>query len=419
MTKARVGSICSFGVAVLFAASPCLRAQNAISAHSGMVNYVEGKVLLDGQAIDPKFGQFPEVKNDQVLETEQGRAELLLTPGVFLRLAENTSFKMLSNKLSDTALDMLSGTAMVEVDELMKDNAITLRYKDSTISLAKVGLYRVDADSGRLRVYDGDADATYGIKTVHVHKGKQVELNETLLASSFETKDTDAFYRWVSRRSEYIAAANVSSAHAAGHYGLSAVTPCAGQAATTPDPSTLLVNGAAGYCSPYGDPYGYNSLYGLTYGFSPYGSWIFNPYYGMFTYLPGFGYGYNPFGWVVYSPVTVGALYTPSFYQGSRLNPGGAVARRTGPTTLPGARMSSGGPMLGGAAIRANSAGAVGGPVSPGRAMGPMGPSGAVGGSSGSAGASAGGARSAAGGGAAMSGGGGRSSGGGGGGGRR
>jgi len=71
-----------------------------------MIHYVEGKVLLEGQPVDPKFGEFPEVKNDQVLQTEEGRAEVLLTPGVFLRVSENSSFRMLSNRLSDTALEV-------------------------------------------------------------------------------------------------------------------------------------------------------------------------------------------------------------------------------------------------------------------------------------------------------------------------
>src|SRR5580658_9872234 len=73
--------------------------QSAISAHSGMIHYVEGKVLLDGQPVDPKFGEFPEMKNDQVLQTEEGRAEVLLTPGVFLRVSEDSSIRMLSNRL--------------------------------------------------------------------------------------------------------------------------------------------------------------------------------------------------------------------------------------------------------------------------------------------------------------------------------
>src|SRR5580704_964030 len=134
-----------FGWAVLLAGASCAWGQSAISAHSGMIHYVEGQALLEGQPVDPKFGEFPEVKNNQVLETAEGRVEVLLTPGVFLRMAENSGFKMLSNRLSDTAFEVLSGSVIVEVDELLKDNAITIRYKDATIALAKQGLYRVDS----------------------------------------------------------------------------------------------------------------------------------------------------------------------------------------------------------------------------------------------------------------------------------
>src|ERR1700685_1393208 len=108
--------------------------QSAISAHSGMIHYVEGKVLLDGQPVDPKFGEFPEMKNDQVLQTEEGRAEVLLPPGVFLLGSEDSPVRMLSNRLSDTALEVLSGSTIFEVDEMLKDNAITVRYKDATVS---------------------------------------------------------------------------------------------------------------------------------------------------------------------------------------------------------------------------------------------------------------------------------------------
>src|ERR1700722_1036775 len=136
------------------AGSACAWGQAALSAHSGMIHYVEGKVLLEGEPVDPKFGEFPEVKNDQVLQSEEGRAEVLLTPGVFLRISENSSFRMLSNRLTDTAIEVLSGSVLFEVDELLKDNALTVRYKDATVSLTKHGLYRFDADASCLRVYD-------------------------------------------------------------------------------------------------------------------------------------------------------------------------------------------------------------------------------------------------------------------------
>jgi hypothetical protein len=297
--------------------------QSAISAHSGMIHYVEGKVLLEGQPVDPKFGEFPEVKNDQVLETEEGRAEVLLTPGVFLRVSENSSFRMLSNRLSDTALEVLSGSTLFEVDELLKDNAITVRYKDATVSLSKRGLYRFDAEASRLRVYDGDAEAIYGVKTMEVRKGRQVALDETLLTTSFDVKDTDSFYNWASRRSEYVAAANVSSARAAGSSGVG--TGCGGGFAST------TANGAPCNSGYYGNPYGYGS---------PYGNWAWNPYYGMFTYLPGMGYGYSPFGWALYSPYTVGSIFVPGYYSPYATAVPVYTNSPTGPTALSGARQS-------------------------------------------------------------------------------
>ena len=248
----------------------CAWAQSAISAKSGMIHHVEGKVLLDGQPVDPKFAEFPQVLNDQVLATEEGRAEVLLTPGVFLRLSEGSSFQMESNKLSDTALKVLSGSALFEVDELLPDNAITVHFNDASMVLLKKGLYRIDADQNRLRVYDGEVRITSGAQTITAKKGKQVQIGAVLQASNFDTKTTDPFFRWASRRSEYIATANVSSARLAGSSGL----------------------------------------------VSSYGSWAWNPWFGMFTYLPGTGYYYNPFGYMFYSPGFVYYAYQPYYYGG-------------------------------------------------------------------------------------------------------
>jgi uncharacterized membrane protein YgcG len=242
--------------------------QNAISAHSGMIHYVEGRVLLDGQPVEPKATEFPEVKNDQVLSTEEGRTEVLLTPGVFLRLSEDSSFRMISNRLSDTSFEVVSGDALVEVMELLKDNAITVQFKGATASMAKRGLYRFNADKGTVRAYDGEISLTFGEQNIVARKGKEVVVGDGLQATNFDSKDTDPFYRWAERRSEYIATANVSAARQAGSMGLLA---------------------------------------------SNTGSWAYNPYYGMFTYLPGMGYGYSPFGWAFYSPLTVGNYYNYNY----------------------------------------------------------------------------------------------------------
>lgn len=259
-------------------------AQLVISAHSGVIQYVEGQVTLDGKTVAPKFAEFPDVKPGQTLAVEDGRAEVLLTPGVFLRLAENSSFRMTSAKLDDTRVEVLSGSAIVEVGELLQSNAITVKFHNAEIALLKKGLYRVDSDDpASLRVYEGEARVTSGSDTLVARRGRQVDFGVVLQARNFDAKQTDAFYRWSARRDEYVAQANITSARTAGESGL-----------------------------------GYTGSGNAT------GSWAWNPWYGMFTYLPGNGMFMSPFGSAFYSPLAVGNFY--GSYYGGYVNPNSYVA---------------------------------------------------------------------------------------------
>jgi hypothetical protein len=267
--------------------------QSVISAHSGVIHLAEGQVTVDGNEVHQKFGEFGDVKTGQTLATQDGRAEVLLTPGVFLRVNENSSFRMVSNKLYDTRIEIVSGTAMVQVSQLIEDNAITLTLRDASIALVKKGLYRVDADQGKLRVYEGEAKVTTSAKNLTAKKGNEIELDEQLVAKSFDTKDTDAFYRWNERRDEYISEANIYAAKSARDSG-----------------------------------FGYTGSGGYSAGS---GSWMWNPWFGMFTYLPYAGMFYSPFGFGYYSPVVVGYLYTPGspYYYGGGVPRSGFVSNGT------------------------------------------------------------------------------------------
>src|SRR5262245_47884082 len=66
-------------------------AQQVVSARAGTVHHVEGEAVVAGTQLQPKEGLFYEVKEGQRLETRAGRAEVLLNPGIFLRLAPNSS----------------------------------------------------------------------------------------------------------------------------------------------------------------------------------------------------------------------------------------------------------------------------------------------------------------------------------------
>lgn len=261
------------GLAVLWALvfSAAAWGQSVISAHSGVIHYIEGQVTVDGAAIHPKSTEFLDVKPDQVLATEDGRAEILLTPGVFLRLPENSSARMISNSLADTRLEIVSGSALIEVGQLLRNNAITVEVRGIEIALPKQGLYRIDTDPARLRVFDGEARVTAASGKIDVKRGREVALDAPTLATrNFDAKSTDPFYRWSARRSEYVAQANVISARTASNAGY----------------SSGFVSGG-------------------------YGSWAFNPWFGMFTYLPASGIYWSPFGSPFYSPAAISYVYFP------------------------------------------------------------------------------------------------------------
>ena len=139
-----------------------VNAQSVISAHSGVLHYYEGDLTIDGQAPHQKAGTFAEVKDKQDLQTEVGRAEVLLTPGVFLRLGENSGIRMVSNKLTDTRVEFLKGSAIVDFVEVAKDNQVTMNYQDYQVTFVKKGIYRFDSEPAELKVYTGEAIVARG-----------------------------------------------------------------------------------------------------------------------------------------------------------------------------------------------------------------------------------------------------------------
>jgi len=261
--------------AVAGAASLVASAQSVISAKSGLIHYAEGRVYLGDQLVESKFGEFPDIKENAQVRTEDGRVEILLTPGVFLRLGENSAIRMVTNRLIDTRLEFLSGTALVEAAELLKDNAVTMVYKDYAVQLQKKGIYRFDAEPAALRVYDGTAVVQLNGQTEEVKEGRILTMDGDLKLARFDKNkdDLDELYRWAHRRSEYISMANVSAAKTVADSGMS-----------------------------WGNS-----------------SWYWNPYFNMYTFVPMNGAYYSPFGYAFFSPFTVyNYLYSPYFYSAAR-----------------------------------------------------------------------------------------------------
>jgi hypothetical protein len=257
-------------------------AQSVIGAKSGVVNIAEGKVYLADHLLELQPTQFPDIKENTVLRTEEGRAEVLLTPGVFLRVWENSSFKMISNRLIDTRIELLSGSAVIEADDIAKDTALTVVYKDATITLSKVGLYRFDTEPAQMKVFaKGPAEVAVGGQTYSVSQGKMITLGGTLaVVEKFNAEMTDSLDHWSRRRGEAVAQANVSAANRASNSV--GVNPCSSIYRTGPVFRQQL------------------------------GNWGYNPYYGLITYIPCNGNIYSPYGYRLWSPSGIyRAFYAP------------------------------------------------------------------------------------------------------------
>jgi hypothetical protein len=350
MSISRWKSVLSFATMAFAVTGTAAWGQHVISAKSGVINYNEGEVFTNGKRVDAKPGQFPEWKKGEELTTVEGRAEILLTPGVFLRVAENSKLVLTENRLSDTRIQVVAGSVILECAELLEDNSVTLSYGSYNLAVRKAGLYRVDAEAGTAKVFEGELQVAGNGQTLLLRKGKLTQLGSLLVAEKFDNKVNDAFYRWASRRAEPLSVASFSGARSI---------------------------------------YNTGSIWST-------GGWYFNPYFGMFTYIPVRGYYNCPFGYRFYSPVVINRVYNDmaairsfnpggnngmntwnrdSFYDSNRgysINPRGDVGG--------GFSATRGGGMSGG---MSGGGGAVSAPSAPAAGRGDMGGGGAARGDSG------------------------------------
>lgn len=234
----------------------------------GTLNYIEGKAQIGSEDVSAKSIGSSELQAGQTITTQTGRAELLLTPGVFLRLDSNSAAEMISPSLTNTQVQLNKGRAMLEVAEIHKQNDIKIVQSGATTQIMKNGLYEFDANKGQVRVFDGKANVATKDKSEDLKGGRELNLQNdpVLKAQKFDKKqDQDDFYNWSALRSQYESEANVDVAR--------------------------YVPG--GYAGP---------------------GWFWDPWFSAYTYVPGEGVFYSPFGWGFYSPAWIG--YAPGFGYG-------------------------------------------------------------------------------------------------------
>jgi hypothetical protein len=284
------------------------------NARPGTVNYVEGQVTLNGKPLASVQNGPTALMPGQTLAAANGKAEILLTPGTFLRFGNASAVRMVSAELSDPQVEVVRGEAMIEVDFKPKMARLDVMEQGADTQLLKAGLYKFNAEQGSVQVLEGKASVAENGHSKEIGKGKELLLADARLKPvSFNAKSNaqseDDLYRWSSVRDSYLAQANEASAR------------------------TVYVDGG----------WGWGGGWGL--------GWYWNPYYATWAWLPGDGYFWSPFGYPFFSPGYV--VYAPGLrfhrYRGGfgrAGNPAFAGGRAGGITRAPGgmggARMGGG-----------------------------------------------------------------------------
>ncbi len=268
-----------------------------ISAKPGALNFIEGDVTVNGDPVWKSNVKSTFLAQNDVIAVKQGRAEVLLNPGVFLRISDGAQVRMLKPSLIDTQLEVLAGESMLEVDNLEPGSSINVLDHGSSTTLLKPGLYKF-TENYIASLEEGKAEVVFGSHKVELKKNKQVEIGDALAETKVDLKAPDDLYAWSNNRAQYNAAATYAGAtnvYNAGGYGYSAIN-------------------------------------------SP--GWYWNSPFNSYMWLPGNGAYYSPFGWgfygpgvVAYAPVFTYPLYGSGYYTGAPVSGGGAKPVKSPTTT--------------------------------------------------------------------------------------
>ncbi|MDQ3372527.1 MAG: FecR family protein [Acidobacteriota bacterium] len=183
-----------------------------ISAKAGGVNYVEGKVSnarANGRSGLLLKSDTVEV-GDKISTGINGKAEILLNPGSYIRLAENTNFEFETTSLDDLQLNISRGSAMIEAittDEFK----VAVNTPKGRFFVVKSGVYRIDVandGAGRVGVWKGkvqidnfDSTEIKGGRAAIIDGG-QVEVVK------FDRDEKDALETWSKVRAKELAKVN-------------------------------------------------------------------------------------------------------------------------------------------------------------------------------------------------------------------
>jgi hypothetical protein len=159
----RILMISALTVMFLAASAVTGLAQHLISTRAGFVNRTDGKVYVTRFGnVDEERGRASlgtQMRQGDQLSTESGSfAEVLLTPGAYLRLDQKSTVRAVNTDLQSVQFELVEGSAILEVGEVERQAPLLIITRHGQFYVRKDGLHRFDlmADATKVGVRQGE-----------------------------------------------------------------------------------------------------------------------------------------------------------------------------------------------------------------------------------------------------------------------
>jgi len=261
------------------------REKYVISAKAGGINAVTGEARVHGKG-ESEWQQLMITDDlnagDRVRTANDGRVEILLNPGSYLRVGGDSEVELSNNSLANIEVRLIRGTAIVEAagaDGLELN--INISTPHTKLAIVRHGLYRLNVIPGNAtelivrkgRVVLSDASQT------KVKGGNKVVFSSTNVSVAKLTKEEkkrverENLDQWSKERGEMLAKANNRVTNRMLDAAFSSVR----------------------------DPFGWRGAFGL---------WLYSPVLGCYTFIPwNFGWR-SPYGAWYYNPTYIAGGYS-------------------------------------------------------------------------------------------------------------
>lgn len=186
-----------------------------ISAKAGGINFVSGNVTVErkGSGIEQSLRDQDNLEDGDVVRTGMGgRVEVLLNPGSYMRIAENSEFEMSETSLEHLRIKLRRGSAIIEVVGT-DDTQLSLQVDtpQTYALLVKRGIYRINVlQTGVTEVMVRNGRALVGQMAQVIKGGKMIVVSRSSMSevAKIEKRPKDSLELWSRDRAEYLASIN-------------------------------------------------------------------------------------------------------------------------------------------------------------------------------------------------------------------